>query len=43
MIIIMITHDERFTIYSDKSFLVNNGKLVNVEEAVQEIKESEVE
>ena len=43
MIIVMITHDERFTIYSDKSFLVNDGKLVNVEEAVQEIKESEVE
>ena len=30
MILVLITHDERFMVYGDKSFLINNGKLVDV-------------
>ena len=36
MIIVMITHDERFMVYGDKTFMINDGKLVNVEELVGE-------
>lgn len=39
MIIVMITHDERFMIYGDKTFMINDGKLVNVEELVGESSE----
>ena len=30
MILVLITHDERFMVYGDKSFLINNGKLVDI-------------
>ena len=36
MIIVMITHDERFMVYGDKTFMINDGKLVNVEQIVGE-------
>lgn len=29
MILVLITHDERFMVYGDKSFLINNGKLID--------------
>ena len=36
MIIVMITHDERFMVYGDKTFMINDGKLVNVEQIIGE-------
>ena len=39
MIIVMITHDERFMVYGDKTFMINDGKLVNVEQIIGENRE----
>lgn len=39
MIIVMITHDERFIVYGDKTFMINDGKLVNVEQIIGENRE----
>ena len=32
MIIIMITHDERFMVYGSKTYMINDGHLVNTKQ-----------
>lgn len=39
MIFVMITHDPRFMVYAKRTFLVNDGKLVKVEQETSENEE----